>query len=228
MKEAVIVSTARTGLAKSMRGGFNMTHGAVMGGHAVKHAIARAGSIRRRWKTSSWAAPMPEGATGMNIARLSAIWAGCPVTTAGVTVNRFCSSGLQAIAMAAQQIMTEGTRRRGRRRRRIHLAGADGRHEPQQLHRRTSDGGQAGAVDVDDRDRRDRGRALRHLARSARTAMRWKASSAPPPRKQAGRFNDEIVPLTTKMKKFDKASGAGIRGRCHGRPRRMQPPRHDL
>ncbi|MGN6515140.1 MAG: acetyl-CoA C-acyltransferase [Rhizomicrobium sp.] len=109
MKEAVIVSTARTGLAKSVRGGFNMTHGAAMGGHAVKHAIAKAGIDPKEVEDVYMGCAQPEGATGMNVARLSAIWAGCPVTTGGTTINRFCSSGLQAIAMAAQQIMTEAT-----------------------------------------------------------------------------------------------------------------------
>src|SRR5690348_5045502 len=109
MREAVIVSTARTGLAKSVRGGFNLTHGAVMGGHAVKHAIARAGSDAKDVEDVFMGCALPEGATGNNIARLSAIWAGCPVTTGGTTINRFCSSGLQAIAMAAQQVMTEAT-----------------------------------------------------------------------------------------------------------------------
>jgi acetyl-CoA C-acetyltransferase len=109
MREAVIVSTARTGLAKSVRGGFNITHGAVMGGHAVKHAIAKAGIDPKEVEDVYMGCAQPEGATGMNIARLSAIWAGCPVSTAGTTINRFCSSGLQAIAMAAQQVMTEQT-----------------------------------------------------------------------------------------------------------------------
>jgi acetyl-CoA C-acetyltransferase len=109
MREAVIVSTARTGLAKSLRGGFNLTHGAVMGGHAVQHAIARAGVDPTEVEDVYMGCAQPEGATGMNIARLSAIRAGCPATTGGVTVNRFCSSGLQAIAMAAHQIVCEET-----------------------------------------------------------------------------------------------------------------------
>ncbi len=109
MKQAVIVSTARTGLAKSMRGGFNETHGAVMGGHAVRHAIARAGIAAGEVEDVYMGCGFPEGATGNNIARESAIWAGCPVTTGGVTSNRYCSSGLNAIACAAQQIMTDGT-----------------------------------------------------------------------------------------------------------------------
>jgi acetyl-CoA C-acetyltransferase len=109
MKRAVIVSTARTGLAKSVRGGFNDTHGAVMGGHAVKHAIARAAIDPGDIEDVIMGCGFPEGATGNNIAHESAIWAGCPVSTAGITVNRYCSSGLNAIAMAAQQIMTDGT-----------------------------------------------------------------------------------------------------------------------
>src|SRR5580693_3905185 len=109
MRQAVIVSTARTGLAKSVRGGFNQTHGAVMGGHVVKHAISRAGIEPGEVEDVFMGCGFPEGATGNNIARESAIWAGCPVSTAGITVNRYCSSGLNAVAMAAQQIMTDGT-----------------------------------------------------------------------------------------------------------------------
>ena len=138
MRQAVIVSTARTGLAKSVRGGFNQTHGAVMGGHTIKHAIARAGIDPGEVEDVYMGCGFPEGATGNNIARESAIWAGCPVSTAGVTINRYCSSGLNAIAMAAQQIMTERNRHRGRRGRGIHLPGADGRHQPQTFHRGTS------------------------------------------------------------------------------------------
>jgi len=109
MKQAVIVSTARTGLAKSVRGGFNETHGAVMAGHAIKHAIARARIEPGEVEDVYIGCGFPEGATGNNIARESAIWAGCPVSAAGVTINRYCSSGLNAIACAAQQIMTDGT-----------------------------------------------------------------------------------------------------------------------
>src|SRR5579872_837128 len=108
MKQAVIVSTARTGLAKSVRGGFNDTHGAVMAGHAVKHAIARAGVEAQEIEDVYLGCGFPEGATGNNIARETAIWAGCPVSTSGITVNRYCSSGLNAITFAAQQIMAGG------------------------------------------------------------------------------------------------------------------------
>jgi acetyl-CoA C-acetyltransferase len=108
MTEAVIVSTARTGLAKSWRGAFNMTHGATLGGHAVKAAVERAQLDPAEVEDVIFGCALPEGATGGNIARQIAIRAGLPVTTAGVTVNRFCSSGLQAIAMAAQRVMVEG------------------------------------------------------------------------------------------------------------------------
>ncbi len=107
MREAVIVSTARTGLAKSFRGGFNNTHGAVMAGHAVKHAIERAQVDPAEIEDTFMGCALPEAATGQNIARLAAMWAGCPVTTSGTTINRFCSSGLQSIAMAAHHVINE-------------------------------------------------------------------------------------------------------------------------
>ena len=107
-RRAVIVSTARTGLAKSFRGGFNATHGAALGGHAIKHAIAKAKIEPGAVEDVFMGCGMPEGETGMNIARNAALAGGCPVTTSGTTVNRFCSSGLQAIAMAAQTIIVDG------------------------------------------------------------------------------------------------------------------------
>jgi acetyl-CoA C-acetyltransferase len=105
MSNAVIVSTARTPLAKSWKGAFNMTHGATLGGHAVQHAIARAGIDAAEVEDVLMGCATPEGAAGSNIARQAALVAGCPVTVSGVTVNRFCSSGLQTIAMAAQRII---------------------------------------------------------------------------------------------------------------------------
>ncbi|HTI45757.1 MAG TPA: acetyl-CoA C-acyltransferase [Casimicrobiaceae bacterium] len=106
MNEAVIVSTARTGLARSWRGAFNMTHGATLGGHAVSHAIARARVDPAEVDDVLMGCALPEGATGWNIARQIALRAGCPVTVPGATVNRFCSSGLQTIVLAAQRIIT--------------------------------------------------------------------------------------------------------------------------
>tara|TARA_R110002094_G_scaffold106325_2_gene104947 strand:+ start:943 stop:2118 length:1176 start_codon:yes stop_codon:yes gene_type:complete len=108
MKQAVIVSTARTGLAKSFRGSLNMTHGAAMGGHAVQHAVERAGLDPAQIEDVVMGCANPEGATGGNIARQIALRAGLPITAAGVTVNRFCSSGLQTVAMAANAITQEG------------------------------------------------------------------------------------------------------------------------
>jgi acetyl-CoA C-acetyltransferase len=105
MREAVIVSTARTGLAKSWRGSLNMTHGAAMGGHVVRAALSRAGVEAAEVEDVIMGCANPEGATGSNIARQIALSAGCPVTVSGMTVNRFCSSGLQTIALAAQRIV---------------------------------------------------------------------------------------------------------------------------
>ncbi|MDR3368372.1 acetyl-CoA C-acyltransferase [Rhodoferax sp.] len=105
MTSAVIVSTARTPLAKSWKGSFNMTHGATLGGHAVEHAIQRAGIEAAEVEDVIMGCALPEGATGSNIARQIALRAGCPVSVSGMTVNRFCSSGLQAIALASQRII---------------------------------------------------------------------------------------------------------------------------
>jgi acetyl-CoA C-acetyltransferase/acetyl-CoA acyltransferase len=108
MKQAVIVSTARTGLAKSYRGAFNETHGATMAGHVIEHAVARAGIAPDLLEDAFLGCGYPEGWTGSNIARQAVIRAGLPVSVAAITVNRFCSSGLQAVAMASHAIVQEG------------------------------------------------------------------------------------------------------------------------
>ncbi len=108
MIDAVIVSTARTGLAKSWKGAFNMTYGATLGGHAVQHAVARSGLDPNEIEDCIMGGSLAEGTTGGNVARAIALRAGLPITVGGVTVNRFCSSGLQTIAMAAQRVMVEG------------------------------------------------------------------------------------------------------------------------
>jgi acetyl-CoA C-acetyltransferase len=105
MTSALIVSTARTPLAKSWKGSFNMTHGATLGGHAVQHALQRAGVDAAAVEDVIMGCANPEGATGANIARQIALKAGLPVTVSGLTVNRFCSSGLQTIALAAQRVI---------------------------------------------------------------------------------------------------------------------------
>jgi acetyl-CoA C-acetyltransferase len=108
MTDAVIVSTARTGLAKSWKGAFNMTYGATLGAHAVSHAVQRAGIAPDEVEDVIMGGSLLEATTGGNIARTIAVRAGLPVTTAGVSINRFCSSGLQAIAMAAHRVIVDG------------------------------------------------------------------------------------------------------------------------
>ena len=110
MREAAIISTARTGLAKAIRGGFNKTHGITMGGHTVKHAIAKAGIEAGEVEDIIFGCGQPEAATGHNIGRNVAIAGGCPVTVPGTTINRFCSSGLQSIAVASQRIIVDGVK----------------------------------------------------------------------------------------------------------------------
>ena len=109
MREAVIVSTARTAIGKAFRGSFNMTHGATMGGAAAAVAVARSGVDPDMIEDCIMGCGFPEGATGSNIARQIAIRAGLPVTACGMTINRFCSSGLQALALAAHRVTEEAT-----------------------------------------------------------------------------------------------------------------------
>ncbi|MDD9932723.1 MAG: acetyl-CoA C-acyltransferase [Myxococcales bacterium] len=109
MGDAVIVSTARTGIGKAGRGAFNVTHGTAMAGHAIKHAVERAKVDPGEVEDVILGAGLPEGATGHNVARNAAVRAGLPVTAAGTTINRFCSSGLQAIAVAASRVIVEKT-----------------------------------------------------------------------------------------------------------------------
>jgi acetyl-CoA C-acetyltransferase len=107
MADAVIVSTARTPIGKAARGAFNNTHGATMGGHVIKAAVERAGLEPGEVEDVILGCAAPEGPTGSNIARQAALRAGLPVTTSGVTINRFCSSGMQAISMAAQRVLVD-------------------------------------------------------------------------------------------------------------------------
>ncbi|PYM62073.1 MAG: acetyl-CoA C-acyltransferase [Candidatus Rokuibacteriota bacterium] len=108
MTDAVIVSTARTPIGKAYRGAFNLTHGATLAGHVIEHAVQRAGVDPGEVEDVVMGCAMPEGATGHNIARQAALRAGLPVTVSAMTVNRFCSSGLQAIAIAAQRVIVDG------------------------------------------------------------------------------------------------------------------------
>jgi len=207
MKQALIVSTARTGLAKSLRGGFNETHGAVMAGHVIKHAIARAGLELREIEDVYLGCGFPEGATGNNIARESAIWAGCPVTTAGVTINRYCSSGLNAIAMAAQQIMTDGTDIAVgggvESISLVQMGGINLKHFTEEHLLKIKPALWMTMIETAEivaerygisRERQDQ-YALQSQQRTAAA-------------QGSGKFRDEIVALSTKMKKVDKATGA--------------------
>ena len=207
MRQAVIVSTARTGLAKSVRGGFNQTHGAVMGGHAVKHAIARAGIDPGEIEDVYMGCGFPEGATGNNIGRESAIWAGCPVSTSGVTINRYCSSGLNAIAMAAQQIMTDGTDiavgAGVESISLVQMGGINLKHFTEEHLLQVKPALWMTMIETAEivaerygisRERQD--------AYALQSQQRTAAAQA------GGRYKDEIVALATKMKKIDKATGA--------------------
>jgi acetyl-CoA C-acetyltransferase len=202
---AVIVSTARTPLAKSWKGAFNMTHGATLGGHAVKHAIQRAGidpgaggrrhhglrQPRRRHRRQHRTPDRPEG-------RL-------PITVSGMTVNRFCSSGLQTIAMAAQRIIAgEGD---------IYVAGGVESiscvQQEMNLHMLPTPGaGQAKARDLLEHaaDRRAGGQALQHRPRrDGRVRRRQPAKGLPRPR--PGLFEAEIAPITVTAGVADKVMG---------------------
>ena len=107
MREAVIASTARTPIGKAFRGAFNNTHGAKLGGHVVEHAVIRSGIAGEEVEDVIFGCGFPEGATGHNVARQCALKGGLPVTAGGTTINRFCSSGLQAISIAAQRVVMD-------------------------------------------------------------------------------------------------------------------------
>jgi acetyl-CoA C-acetyltransferase len=205
MNDAVIVSTARTGLAKSWRGAFNMTHPVTMTGHVLAAAMQRARLEPGEVEDVVVGGTFLEGAAGMNVARQVALRAGCPVTTSGISVNRFCSTGLQTIALAAQRIMAgEGE---------IYAAGGfesisclqnqanlrmlkEGwlvRHKPEIYWNMLQT-----AENVAKRYGISRQRQDEYGVQSQQRA----AAAA-----QAGRFNDEIVPTTTLMAVADKASG---------------------
>ena len=207
MKQAVIVSTARTGLAKSVRGGFNDTHGAVMGGHAVKHAIARAHLDPGEVEDVVMGCGFPEGATGNNIARESAIWAGCPVSTAGITVNRYCSSGLNAIAFAAQAIMTGGAEvmvgAGVESISLVQMGGVNLKHFTEEHLLQVKPALWMTMIETAEIV------AQRHgISRERQDQYALQSQQRTAAAQGAGKFADEIVPLATRMKKIDKASGA--------------------
>ena len=206
MREVVIASTARTGMAKSGRGGFNQTHGATMTGHAIKHAVERAKIEPKDVEDVYIGCGTPEGATGQNIARLSAIKAGCPPTTAGVTINRFCSSGLQAIAMGAHVIMNEN----------VDVVAAGGVESISLV--------QMGGININNIteeelmkkkpelwmpmiDTADVVAKRYKVSREAQDEYALQSQMRTAAAQQGGLFDDEIVPLKTTMKKVNKETG---------------------
>ena len=206
MPDAVIVSTARTPLCKSWRGALNMTHGATMGGHVLCHAIRRAQVDPAEVEDVVIGCANPEGATGRNIARQIAIRGGCPASTAGMTVNRFCSSGLQTIAIASQRIMTgEGEIYAAggvesiscvQNEMNKHMLNEDWilEHKPELYWPMLQTAEFVAKKYGISREQQDRyGVASQRRASAAR---------------DAGRFDDEIAAMTTRMKVVDKDSGA--------------------
>jgi acetyl-CoA C-acetyltransferase len=206
MPDAVIVSTARTPIGKAFRGAFNMTHGAVLGGHVVREAVARAGLEGGEVEDVVMGCAMPERATGHNIARLSAIRAGLPVSVPGVTVNRFCSSGLQAIAMAAQRIMTgeaEAIVAGGLES--ISLLQEGGRPPPVTEEWLLAHKPQVWMPMI---ETADIVAARYHVSRQAQDEYALESQRRTAAGQQAGRFADEIAPLPTIRKIVDKNTKA--------------------
>jgi len=206
MPEAVIVSTARTPIGRAYRGAFNNTHGATLGGHVISHAVKRAGLEPGEVEDVILGCALPEGATGQNIARQAALRAGLPVTTSGATVNRFCSSGMQAIAIAAQRILVDRVpimvagglesvslvQNEHFNNYRIHEAWMD-EHKPE-VYMPMLETAEVVAKRYDvTREQQDE----YALASQQRVAAG----------QRAGRFDAEIVPLTTRKLVQDKATG---------------------
>ncbi len=205
MPDAVIVSTARTPIGKAYRGAFNMTHGADLGGHVVRNAVERAGVDPGEVEDVILGCGLPERATGQNIARQAAIRAGLPVTVSGMTVNRFCSSGLQAIALAAQRIISgEGS---------VIAAGGlesislvqDGKSQP------VNDDWimeHKPAIYMPMIDTADIVAERYKVSREAQDAFALESQRRTATAQQAKRFDDEIVPLPTTKKVVDKNTKA--------------------
>ncbi len=205
MHEAVIVSTARTPIGKAYRGAFNMTHGADLGGHVVKHAVERARIEAGEVEDVIMGCALPERATGQNIARQIALRAGMPVTVAGMTVNRFCSSGLQTIALAAQRVMSGEAS--------VIVAGGlesislvqDGRVPPVHNEWLLEHKPEVYMAMIDTADNV----AVRYkVSREAQDAYSLESQRRTASGQQAGRFADEIVPMATRKKVVDKETKA--------------------
>ena len=207
MREAVIVSYARTGLAKSIRGGFNMTHGAAMGGHAVQHAMERAKVDPKEVEDVVVGCGNPEGATGHNTGRDVALWAGCPVTTSGTTINRFCSSGLNAIAVAANYVRNEGADVAvGAGVESISLVQMGG-HFNTYFYTEEKLMDQHPALWMPMIDTADVVAERYQVTREKQDEYALRSQKLIAEAQAKGLFDDEIVPMKTRMKKVDKATG---------------------
>jgi acetyl-CoA C-acetyltransferase len=208
MREAVIVSYARTGLAKSVRGGFNITHGSAMAGFAIQHAVARAGIEPQAVEDVILGCGFPEGATGHNVARDAAIWAGLPITTSGQTVNRFCSSGLQALAHATGYVEREDAD--------VAVAGGVESISLVQLggHMNTFHFTEEKLMQIRPDlwmpmiDTADIVAERYGVSREAQDEYALRSQQRIAAAQAEGRFKDEIVPMPTKMKKVDKETKA--------------------
>jgi acetyl-CoA C-acetyltransferase len=206
MTDAVIVSTARTGLAKSWKGAFNMTYGATLGAHSVKHAVARAGIDPEEVEDVIMGSSFGEGTTGGNIARAVALRAGLPTSTAGLSVNRFCSSGLQSIALAAQRILTEGSTA-------IVAGGLESiscvqneanthmRRDPWLVENKPT-------LYWSMLETAENVAKRYHISKEAQDQYGVRSQLRAAAAQSAGKFNDEIVPMTTVMSVTDKDSGS--------------------
>jgi acetyl-CoA C-acetyltransferase len=206
MKEAVIVSTARTPIGKATRGAFNVTHGAELAGHVIHHAVARARIDPEEIEDVVMGCALPEGATGKNIGRMGAMRAGLPVTVAGMTVNRFCSSGLQAIAIAAQRVIVDGAA--------IVVAGGVESISLVQGHRNKMHDVDPWLMErmpalwmpmIETADLVGRRYGI---DREAQDEYALSSQQRTAKAQQAGLFDEEIVPLTTMKEVTDKATGA--------------------
>ena len=203
MREAVIVSYARTGLAKSGRGGFNNTHGAAMAGHAIQHAVERSGLEKDIIEDVFMGCGGPEGATGQNVARNAALWAGLPITTSGVTINRFCSSGLNAIAMAAGYVRDGATAAVGGGVESISLVQMSGKMN---THRLTEEKllGTFPALWMPMIDTADIVAERYKVSREYQDEYSLRSQQRIAAAQKSGLFKDEIVPMNTKMKVVNK------------------------
>jgi acetyl-CoA C-acetyltransferase len=209
MTEAVIVSTARTPIGKAYRGAFNDTHGAKLGGHVIQHALTRAGVTMDEVDDVILGCGYPEGATGNNIARQAALLAGLPVSVSAMTVNRFCSSGMQAIGLAAQRIIVDGVS--------IVVAGGLESVSLTQKnlnhHRETEDWLVANKPEIywPMIETADLVAQRYQIGRDSQDAFACESQRRTAAAQQGGRFDAEIVPLPSTKIVIDKNSGESSR-----------------